>query len=32
MTAFRFLCLAAWAALSAFTLFGVQEEAGAAEA
>lgn len=32
MTAFRLLCLAACAAASAFTLFGVQEDALAAEA
>lgn len=31
MTAFRFLCLAACAAASAFTLFSVQEDARAAE-
>jgi len=31
MTAFRFLCLAACAAASTFTLFGVQEDARAAE-
>ena len=32
MTAFRFLCLAACAAASSFALFGVQEDARAAEA
>jgi hypothetical protein len=32
MTAFRFLCLVACAAASAFALFGVQEDARAAEA
>jgi hypothetical protein len=32
MTAFRFLCLAACAGVSAFTLFGVQADARAAEA
>ena len=32
MTAFRLFCLAACAAVSAFTLFGVQEDAMAAEA
>jgi len=32
MTAFRFLCLAACAAVSAFTLFGAQRDARAAEA